>query len=221
MHRRIKGLRLVTAFGIASMLGTMGDITHGLPGGASLNVLAGGFGLWASVSEGRATRAGSSRDLLLLSLAAVLGAMSFILLAPPLGLMGRVAPELVLASGAFFVGYLRRFGLTGTGFGSQIYIGQLLAYSIHLTTADLSTVVMAGLIAALASIVPRVLSGSSNLSGRSPPALMSLPALHLPPSIAPGGGSLARPSACRSGWPYCRWPRPCRCSSGQPPPWQW
>jgi hypothetical protein len=119
MHRRIKGLRLVTAFGIASMLGTMGDITHGLPGGASLNVLAGGFGLWASVSEGRATRAGSSRDLLLLSLAAVLGAMSFILLAPPLGLMGRVAPELVLASGAFFVGYLRRFGLTGTGFGSQ------------------------------------------------------------------------------------------------------
>jgi Fusaric acid resistance protein-like len=170
MHRRIKGLRLVTAFGIASMLGTMGDITHGLPGGASLNVLAGGFGLWASVSEGRATRAGSSRDLLLLSLAAVLGAMSFILLAPPLGLMGRVAPELVLASGAFFVGYLRRFGLTGTGFGSQIYIGQLLAYSIHLTTADLSTVVMAGLIAALASIVPRVLSG---------------PAEHPPPAPAP------------------------------------
>ena len=170
MHRRIKGLRLVTAFGIASMLGTMGDITHGLPGGASLNVLAGGFGLWASVSDGRATRAGSSRDLLLLSLAAVLGAMSFILLAPPLGLMGRVAPELVLASGAFFVGYLRRFGLTGTGFGSQIYIGQLLAYSIHLTTADVSTVVMAGLIAALASIVPRVLSG---------------PAEHPPPAPAP------------------------------------
>lgn len=170
MHRRIKGLRLVTAFGIASMLGTMGDITHGLPGGASLTLLAGSFGLWASVSEGRATRAGSSRDLLLLSLAAVLGATSFILLAPVLGLMGRAAPELVLASGAFCVGYLRRFGLTGTGFGSQIYIGQLLAYSVHLTEADLSTVVVAGLIAALASIVPRVLTG---------------PAEHPPPTPAP------------------------------------
>lgn len=172
MHRRIKGLRLVTAFGIASMLGTMGDITHGLPGGASLTVLAGGFGLWGSVSEGRATRADLSRDLLLLSLAAVLGATSFILLAPMLALIGRAAPELVLASGAFCVGYLRRFGLTGTGFGSQIYIGQLFAYSVHLTTADLPTVVVAGLIAALASIVPRVLSGPAE---HPPPAPVPMP----------------------------------------------
>ena len=73
-HRRIKGLRLVTAYGIAAMLGTMADIKRGLPAEATLSVLAGGFALWASVSEGRATRVESSRDLTLLSAAAVLGA---------------------------------------------------------------------------------------------------------------------------------------------------
>ena len=75
-HRRIKGLRLVTAYGIAAMLGTMPDIGHGLAGGATLSSLAGGFALWASVSEGRTTRADSSRDLLLLCAAAALGAAS-------------------------------------------------------------------------------------------------------------------------------------------------
>jgi hypothetical protein len=35
-HRRIKGLRLVTAYGIAAMLGTLQAISHGLPSGASL-----------------------------------------------------------------------------------------------------------------------------------------------------------------------------------------
>ena len=55
-HRRVKGLRLITAYGIAAMLGTMGDITRGLQGGSSLAALAGGFALWASVSEGRGTR---------------------------------------------------------------------------------------------------------------------------------------------------------------------
>src|SRR6476469_2849982 len=77
VHRRIKGLRLVTAFGIAAMLGTMGDITHGLPDGASLSLLAGNFALWASVSEGRGSRAQSSRDLVLLTAAAAIGAATF------------------------------------------------------------------------------------------------------------------------------------------------
>jgi hypothetical protein len=81
-HRRIKGLRLVTAYGIAAMLGAMADIERGLPDAASLAALAGGFALWASVSEGRATRARSSRDLLLLSVAAALGAAGFALLSP-------------------------------------------------------------------------------------------------------------------------------------------
>ncbi|MBV9778004.1 MAG: FUSC family protein [Acetobacteraceae bacterium] len=84
--------------------------------------------------------------------------------------LGHAGPELVLATGAFLVGYLRRFGLTGAGLGSQIYIGQLLAYGARLSFPDLPTVAAAGLLAALASIVPRVLSG---------------PAEHPPPGPAP------------------------------------
>ena len=170
MHRRVKGLRLVTAYGIAAMLGTMIDITHGLPGGTALSSIAGGFALWASVSEGRGTRAGSSRDLLLFAVAAAVGAASFIVAAPVLQHLGRAGPEFTLATGAFLVGYLRRFGITGAGFGSQVYIGQLLAYGARLGSHDLPAVGVAGLIAAVASIVPRLLSG---------------PAEHPPPAPAP------------------------------------
>jgi Fusaric acid resistance protein-like len=175
-HRRIKGLRLVTAYGIAAMLGTMTDIARGLRDGLALNSLAGGFALWASVSEGRGTRTESSRDLLLLSAAAALGAASFIVLAPFLAHFGHAGPELTLATGAFLVGYLRRFGITGTGIGSQIYIGQLLAYGARLGLPDLPTVVVAGLVAALASVVPRVLSG---------PAERPVP-VAAPPVVPPG-----------------------------------
>ena len=170
-HRRIKGLRLVTAFGIASMLGVMGDITRGLPDSATLTTLAGGFALWASVSESRGTRAESSRDLVLLSMAAGIGAASYVLAAPWLIRFGVVAPELVLISGAFCTGYLRRFGLTGTGIGSQIYIGQLLAYSAPLQPFDLPTVAVATVIAAVATVVPRVLSGPAEHAPPLPPPL--------------------------------------------------
>jgi Fusaric acid resistance protein-like len=170
VHRRIKGLRLVTAFGIAGMLGTMGDISHGLPDGASLNLLAGNFALWASVSEGRGSRAESSRDLVLLSSAAAVGAATFAVLVPLLAKFGQAAPELALVSGAFCVGYLRRFGMTGTGIGSQGYIGQLLAYGVGLRPSDLRTIAAAGIVAAIASVVPRVLSG---------------PAEHPPAQLAP------------------------------------
>jgi hypothetical protein len=60
VHRRVKGLRLVTAYGIAAMLGALHDISHGLPDAGSLSVLAGNFALWASVSEGQATRGRSA-----------------------------------------------------------------------------------------------------------------------------------------------------------------
>ena len=158
-HRRVKGLRIVTAYAIAAMLGTMVDITHKLAGGATLTTVAGGFALWASVSEGRDTRTKSSRDLLLLTAAAALGAASLIVATPLLLHAGRAGPEFTLATGAFLVGYLRRFGITGTGLGSQVYIGQLLAYGAQLRSDDLPAVGVAGLIAALASIVPRLLSG--------------------------------------------------------------
>ena len=165
-HRRIKGLRLVTAYGIAAMLGMMPEIDHGLAGGASLSVLAGGFALWASVSEGRSTRTESSRDLVLLCAAAALGAAVFILLSPLLTGVGRAGSEATLATGAFLVGYLKRFGVLGAGIGSQIFIGQLLAYGAGLTGADLVMVGVAAAIAALAAVVPRVLSGPAE---RPPP----------------------------------------------------
>ena len=158
-HRRIKGLRLVTAYGLAAALGTLQDIAHSVPSSVSLGYLAGSFALWASVSEGKTTRAESSRDLLLLSFAAALGATLFVLFLQPLQIAGRAGPELILVSGAFLVGYLKRFGVLGAGIGSQIYIGELLAYGARLTAADLRALGIAALIAALASIVPRVLSG--------------------------------------------------------------
>src|SRR5471032_677441 len=158
-HRRIKGLRLATAYGIAAALGTLQDIAHSVPSIISLGYLAGNFALWASVSEGKTTRAESSRDLLLLSFAAALGAMLFVLFLRPLQIAGRAGPELVLVTGAFLVGYLKRFGVLGAGIGSQIYTGELLAYGARLTPDDLRAIGIAALIAALASVVPRMLSG--------------------------------------------------------------
>jgi hypothetical protein len=142
------------------------DVANGLPDAASLSSLAGGFALWASVSEGQATRGKSARDLALLCVAATIGAVGFVGLAPVLAGLGHAGPELTLAIGAFFAGYLRRFGVLGTGIGSQIYIGQLYALGAGLRATDLPTVIMAGAIAALAAIVPRMLSGSAE---RPPP----------------------------------------------------
>jgi Fusaric acid resistance protein-like len=167
-HRRIKGLRLVTAYGIAAMLGTLQAISHGMPGGASLSSLAGGIALWASVSEAQTTRAASSRDLALLCAAAVFGAVSMIILTPLLSGTGRPGPELTLAAGAFLVGYLRRFGVLGAGIGSQIFIGQLLAFGAKLLPVDLGMTCVAGVIATVAAIVPRVLSGPAEQPAVSP-----------------------------------------------------
>lgn len=165
-HRRNKGLRLVSAYGMAEM----GGILVGGPQHATLGSLAGGFALWASVSEGQATRAASSRDLLALNAAAMLGAASVIALDPLFGTWIPGGAELTLVSGAFLVGYLRRFGTLGAGLGSQIYIGQLLAYGARLAWDDLWTVALAGMIAALASIVPRLLSGPAERPASAPVA---------------------------------------------------
>lgn len=159
--RRVKGLRVVTAYGIAAMMGTLGDIANGVPDHATLAALAGNFALWASISEARSTRADSTRDLLILVLAACLGALSFVVLAQFLQAINHALPELVLVSGAFAVSYLRKFGVTGAGAGSQLFIGQLLGYSTALTVADFTTIAVAGILAAIAAIVPRILSGPS------------------------------------------------------------
>jgi hypothetical protein len=158
-HRRIKGLRLVTAYGLAAALGALQDVTHGLPRNVSVGLIAAGFALWASVSEARTTRPESSRDLALLCVAAAFGAAVYVCLAPVLLGLGHAGPELTLVTGAFLVGYLKRFGVLGAGLGSQIYIGQLMAYGSGLVFAELPAIAIEGLIAMLASIVPRLLSG--------------------------------------------------------------
>ena len=115
-----------------------------------------GFALWASVSEARSTRFESARDLTLLCLAAGGGAVSFAILARWLGTGWA---ELTLVSGSFCVGYLKRFGVLGGGIGSQLFIGQLLAYGAMVMVEDLGTVALAVGLAIVASVVPRTLSG--------------------------------------------------------------
>src|SRR5262249_51236387 len=77
------------------------------------------------------------------------------------------------------------FGITGAGIGSQIYIGQLLAYNARLGVADTSTLIVAGLLAALAAIVPRVLSGPAEHPPPPSTPLVVEPAA-LPPELVRG-----------------------------------
>ncbi|SAL03829.1 FUSC family protein [Caballeronia ptereochthonis] len=174
-HRRIKGLRLVTAYGLAAALGALRDVTQSAPAGVSVGALAGGFALWASVSEARTTRYESSRDLVILCVAAAFGALTFALFEPLFRQLGRGGAELILVTGAFLAGYLKRFGLIGAGIGSQFYIGQLLAYGMNLSPGDSWAIVLALLIGMLAAIVPRVLSGPAEHPAVLP-ALASEPA---------------------------------------------
>jgi hypothetical protein len=167
-RRRVKGLRLVTAYGIAMGLGTLQGVSAGLPANVSAGTLAGGFALWASVSEAQTARYASTRDLAILCVAAALGAVLFALLAPLGGTPvlvshGLGGGEWILVTGAFFAGLLKRYGTIGAGVGSQIYIGQLLAYGAHLGPGDLGAIAISCLIAILAAAVPRLLSGPAEL----------------------------------------------------------
>jgi len=163
-HRRVKGLRIVTAYGGATALASVHNVTVLVPAHASLTALAGGFALWASVSDARGARYESTRDLILLCAAAAAGALFFALLAPLLGLpllrqYGLSGGEWILLPGAFLAGFLRRYGVLGTGVGSQLYIGGLLAYGAGLMPVDVPEIGVALAIAIVASVVPRLLSG--------------------------------------------------------------
>jgi hypothetical protein len=203
-HRRIKGLRLVTAYALAAMLGAMPEVAQGVSSRAMLSALASGFALWASVSEAQTTRAASCRDLVLLSAAATVGATSYVLLAPTLGPATSAWPEMVLAAGAFLVGALRRFGVTGAGIGSQVYIGQLLAFSLNLTAVDLPAVGLAGLVAAVASIVPRMLSGPAERPVPAPPPVSTATAIVMGGQAAVAAAAIVSLNAAigltESGW---------------------
>lgn len=158
-HRRIKGLRLVTTYGIALSFGSLREMTAGVPPDMSLGTLAAGFALWAAVFEARTTRLASSRDLAILCLAAVAGAAFYALVSPWLDGYAHAGTEWILVSGAFLAGYLKRYGFLGAGVGSQIFIGELLAYGMHLGPSDLWAINLAGIVAMIAAIVPRLLSG--------------------------------------------------------------
>ena len=100
-HRRIKGLRLVTAYGLAAMLGIVLHRSYEFSGGQCLSYLAAGFALWASVSEGQTTRWLSTRDLAFLNAAAVVGALMFVGLSSLPIRLGLAGPEWILITGAF------------------------------------------------------------------------------------------------------------------------
>jgi hypothetical protein len=154
---RLKGLRLVAAYALAVTLGSLWDVVNRTSSGIHMAQLAGGFALWASVSEARSERFAASRDLVILCAAAMLGAVSYSLLSPLLHQHEWVSGESVLITGAFLVAYLKCFGTLGAGIGSQVYIGQLLAFGFDAGPGDIASIGAAGLIAILSSVLPRLL----------------------------------------------------------------
>ncbi|MBB3178429.1 FUSC family protein [Variovorax sp. Sphag1AA] len=155
-HQFIKGLRLVAAYGIAVVLGALFDTAHAASDLKSLGTLAAGAALFAMVSEARAGRYEGSRDLLLLTGSACLGAAVTALIGPPLAARITAGAEWTLVIGAFAVGFMKPIGPLAAGIGSQFYIGQLLAYGQELGADDLRRIGLAGLIALFAVIAARV-----------------------------------------------------------------
>jgi hypothetical protein len=171
-HRIAKGVHIVGAYvlatGFAQLWGHIGFAPHR----ASIAAPAAGFALWACVSESGGTRGESCRDLTILCVAATAGAALFAVLATlSLPASTHVGAEWILITGAFLVGYLKRFGPLGAGIGSQIFIGQLLAYGAKAGPADLTSIGIAGLIAVLAAVVPRIATGGS--TQRDPPSIIA------------------------------------------------
>jgi hypothetical protein len=76
--------------------------------------------------------------------AALLGAVSYCLLAPLLRERAWLGAESVLITGAFLVAYLKYVGTLGAGIGSQIYIGQLLAFGLDAHPHDVRSIFAAG-----------------------------------------------------------------------------
>ena len=185
--RRYKGLRLVAAYGLGAWLGSLLSPALGSGASASLALVTGNFALWASVSESRVQRAHAALDLVLLCAAATLGALLFIALLPWLNRIVPSGPELTLVTGAFLAGSLKRFGLLGAGVGSQLYIGQLLAYGTGLTGADVPAVLLAGLAAAVATLLPRALIGPAHQPLPPPaPSILSTGIRGIPGELAMG-----------------------------------
>ena len=175
-ERRFKGLRLVAAYALAVAIGSLWDLASGASGGTHVANLAGGFALWGSVSEARTERVAASRDLFLLCAAATAGAILYSLLAPLVGQHTWAGSESVLITGAFLAAYLKSFGTLGAGMGSQVYIGELLAFGVGPQLADVGSVCAAGIIAMLSAILARwLLSRGQHANSTEPSMNASLP----------------------------------------------
>jgi hypothetical protein len=160
-NRAAKGLRIVVAYLLATCIAELWR-TIGFPAyRGPIAACAAGFALWACVSESGGTRRESCVDLAILCAAAATGAAGFAVLSmpsPPAST--HVGAEWILITGAFLVGYLKGFGILGAAIGSQIFIGQLLAYGAKAGPADLASIGCAGLIATVAAVVPRLLASA-------------------------------------------------------------
>lgn len=157
-RRRVRGLRLIMIFAVASMAGVLA-----MPGasGIKAGACAGNFAIWASIYEASPTRRRAAASLLALIGASALGAATSAVWAGVVSADGIALPLLPLAGGAFLVAYAKRFGPLGTGVGSMLFIGQTLALGLDMTGGDLPTILGAALLAALSAIGLRILGGPS------------------------------------------------------------
>jgi hypothetical protein len=162
---RIKGLRLVAAYGMAAVLGGLHALGNLQLPPVELGFLAGAYALWASVSEARDDLKASFRDIVVLCITAGLGALFHIWISPLLLRASPSGAEYLLVIGAFLVSYMKRYGVLGAGMGSQFYIGELLAYSLKLAPADIPAIGVAVLIATVSAVIPRLLTGRLEHTG--------------------------------------------------------
>jgi len=151
----LKGLRLVVVYALAASIGALWDAAGVGSGNGRIGILAGGFALWGSASEARPERPAATRDLVILCAAAMTGAIAYASLAPLLQQHTRLGCESALVTGAFLVAYLKRFGMLGASIGSQIYLGELLAFGVNAQRADTGWIGIAGVTAALSCVLPR------------------------------------------------------------------
>jgi hypothetical protein len=156
-RRRIRGLRLVAVFAVASMAGMLAMPSDSLAASAC----AGSFAIWASVYENAPTRQQGCIDLIALIAASALGAATSAVWTSLFGVGNAALWLLPLAGGAFLVDYLKRYGALGTGVGSMAFIGQAIGFGLGLTAAALPILGTAALIAVGAAAGLRVLGGAS------------------------------------------------------------
>ncbi len=199
-HRRIEGLRLITAFGIAASLGTLQDITSELPGSARRSVRSRGVARsWnaaAVLGSARPAPMVEPRDLALLCAAGALGVAVFILLAPLHLAAGRPrGSELTLVtrppsrSAIWSVS-----ACSARGIGSQFFIGDCSSCACGSCRADLPDSGCRRHDRGGGVVVPRMLSGPAEPSA-------SVAAL-APVAVQNAAGSSRRNSSM--GW--CRPP---------------